>query len=486
MAPEGADKNTQPFAWPCNVYITTPHPGGMFMVGSQASANVQLGLASNDSIVNYAGHPNAPDSETPWANHPIYYIGDQRSSASVDFGGHTMGVSTQCEIITHKCVTGNNGTAFSCPGGFEGDFSECSPGVWPVNGSVNGFGGCTTGIGFGTNAQLSDAGDQSVSLSSGSPLTALRSQNPMYFGTWARGYPSAGDRRNPLSNDYTDIFLDHGTTGSWLLNCSATVYEVDYTWVNGSLHTFNATPASADWGAFFSAPFAWGFASHEIESAAYETSNSASSAADLANRWAKRFSYYALTTSVGTFVPQINRLEQARNNTVTLTRVPIVPLYLLLGLKWLYVVVVICLAIGVYCFTHPAETEVVKAQLSIKGLVNAHFDHPDLLQKGAVQQVQSRLDMLKSGEGGSDNKAVGDVVEKELDAAEVASSEPGQELTHKPKVGLVPTAEGTWKFALLVNEAWLCVKPIVQDVVLQDAQAGQFGSLGQDYAAWKK
>ncbi|KAI3393997.1 hypothetical protein diail_3313 [Diaporthe ilicicola] len=500
MHPADDYNNAQTFAWPCNIFMPTVHAANMFVVDPQASANVQLGLATNDSIVDYTGSANASGSEAPSTNVPIYYIGDHRSSASVDFRGQTMGMSTQCEIITHKCVTGNNGSAFSCPGGFEGDFSECGAGTWPGNGSVNGdSGGCTTGIGFAADAQLSGAGGI-VSLSSGSPVYALLPRNPMYFGTWATGFPSAADTNSPLTSDGTDIFLNSSTTASWLLNCSATVYEIDYTWVNGSLHTFNATPASAEWGAFFSAPFAWGVAPSQfnLELAAFDTSYSASSAADLANRWAKKFSYYALSTSVGTFAPQVNRLEQARNSTVTVTRVPIVPLYLLLGLKWLYVVVVICMAIGVYCFTHPAETEVVKAQLSVKGLVTAHFDHPDLLQKGAVQQVQSRLDLLKrGGDGDGSSQAVGSAVKAEAGiaaaaaagtaaAAAAASSEPDQELTHKPKVGLVPTADGTWKFAILVNEAWLCVKPIVQDVVLQDAQAGKLGSLGQDYAAWKK
>lgn len=482
MYPANTDNYGYPFSWPCN--IVRPIDNVYFLVGSQASANVQLGLASNDTIVGYTGSPNGSDSEAPSSNRPIYYIGDQRSGASADFRGQTMGMSTQCDIITHKCSTGNNGSTFSCPGGFEGDFSECSPRVWP---DTTSDGPCMTGIGFAADAQLSGAGEQFISLTPDENRTALLPRNPMYFGAWARKLPAFGDPRNPLSNDSTDIFLDGSIEAKWLLNCSATVYDIDYTWVNGSLHTFNATPASAEWGAFFSAPFAWNLdlASLNLKSAAFDASYSASSAADLANRWAKQFSYYALSTSVGTFVPQVNSLEQARNNTVTLTRVPIVPLYLLLGLKWLYVVVVICLAIGVYCFTHPAETEVVKAQLSVKGLVTAHFDHPDLLQKGAVQQVQSRLDMLNGGDDDSGNKAVGDVVEKEADAA-AALSERGQDLTHKPKVGLVPTSEGTWKFALLVNEAWLSVKPIVQDVVLQDAQAGQYGSLGQDYAAWKK
>ena len=155
------------------------------------------------------------------------------------------------------------------------------------------------------------------------------------------------------------------------------VYDVSYTWVNGSVHTFNATASSSDMGGLISAPFAF-----QVGQAAVALSSIANSASvqntsnDLANAFAEGWSNAALALSVGALEPTSTIIEQVRDSTVSVARVPMIPLYLLLGLKALYVVAVILLAIGVYCFTHPAETEVVKSQLSAKGLAAAHFDTP--------------------------------------------------------------------------------------------------------------
>ncbi|KAF3763160.1 hypothetical protein M406DRAFT_73790 [Cryphonectria parasitica EP155] len=495
MIPALHGYNNQNFSWPCNIELPIPHPQNLFLVGGQAAAAVQLGLASNNTMRNYTGPANASSSDTPSPNHPIFFIGDQQSTTAEDFSSRTMGMATQCEIITSKCYDASNGSAFSCPGGFKGDFTMCEPNAWPEGGSMSGSGSCQTGIGFAADPQLSrSAGNidmMGISGSSVGEIADLLQQNPMYFGTWATGFPAYGDTNTALTNDTTEVFSNGSTNAMWLLNCSATVYDVNYTWVNGALHSFQAQAADPEWGAFFSAPFAWSYlslglnaATMNLQLAAWDSSYSAQNGSDLANLWAREFSYYALSTSLGVFVPQVNMLEQARNNTVTVARVPLIPLYLLLGFKWLYVVVVLCMAIGVYCFTHPAETEVVKAQLSVKGLVTAHFNQPDLLRNNVVQEVQSRLDRAKGGDASDGSPETEKTVAKEV-VAEVASPEQGQPPAHKPKIGLVPTREGTWKFALLVNGAWQSVKPIVQDLVLQEAKAGQLGTVGNEYAAWK-
>ncbi|PSR88499.1 hypothetical protein BD289DRAFT_482101 [Coniella lustricola] len=489
MYPAGADGNSQTFDWPCNVEMPIPHPNDLFLIGGQAAAAVQLGLASNNTVMNYTGPVNTSSTETPSLNHPIYFVGDQRSSTTEDFRTETMGMTTQCSIITSKCYSGDNGTAFSCPGGFEGDFTMCEAGAWPANGSIVGSGPCKVGIGFAADAELSQPAGMVdmlgiIGTSVGS-IQGLLEQNPMYFGAWSIGFPAFGDPNTPLTSDSTNVFPNGSSYANWLLNCSTTVYDVEYSWVNGALHNFTATPASGKWGAFFSAPFAWMYAAAglnaaqmSLELAAYDSSYSAQNATDMADIWARKFSFYALSTSLGAFEPRLNSLEQVRNNTVSVARVPIAPLYLLLGLKWLYVVVVICMAIGVYCFTHPAETEVVKAQLSVKGLVTAHFDQPDMIHKKVLHEVETRLGQARELD------ATGETVLKPS-ATAAAEEVPSPELEHKPKVGLVPTREGTWKFALLVNGAWQSVKPIVKDTVLQQANAGKLGSLGNDYAAWK-
>jgi len=178
----------------------------------------------------------------------------------------------------------------------------------------------------------------------------------------------------------------------------------------------------------------------------------------------------------------------------------LIPLYLLLGFKFLYVVTVIVLAIGAYCFTHPAETEIVKAQLSVKGLAAAHFDQPDLLRENVVKEVQSRLNLAKNGADASVGGAGGGQYSEDRASSSHsipvgepprrAATEPGAVPAgpaddHPPKIGLMPTRTGAWQFVLLANGAWQSVKPMVQSFVLAEAQTGKLGATGDVYAAWK-
>lgn len=517
--------NTQTFSWPVNIFMPTPHPSGSFLAGSQAAAMLQLDQPSHDVLSNYTGP--VPDSA---GNKTVYFFGDARSSTALDFRTRTLGLSTQCQVMTTDCYTDSNATdamAFACPGGFQGDLTYCLPNEWPAANDTYGGGSCTTGIGFARDAQLSQtAGSLNVTDVSGFPsgtLVELLSQNPLYFGTWAVGYPAAGDGANPLfANADQQVFTNGSSNAVWLLNCSATVYDIDYTFVDGALRTLTPTLADGDWAALLSAPFAWAEAalglqpaSLALDDAAFLAGYTAQDAHDLARIWARAFSRAALTLSVGVFAPRRNDLEQLRDNAVAVARVPLVPLYLLLGLKLLYVVVVVVLAVGVYCFTHPAETELVKAQLSVHGLAAAHFNEPDLVRSNVVKEVQSRLDTAAAKNGGSNaggektsssdrssstssavvvtevdpkqqgslpRAATAPVTSQEQEAAAAAAE---GDASDTPKVGLLPTREGTWTFAVLANGAWQSVKPIVQDVVLSQAQAGNLGTAGDVYAAWK-
>jgi hypothetical protein len=172
----------------------------------------------------------------------------------------------------------------------------------------------------------------------------------------------------------------------------------------------------------------------------------------LADTWATEFSKNALALTSGAFVLLKNQLEQVRDASFIVARVPLVPLYLLLGFKLLYVVAVIALAIGAYAFTHPAETEVVKAQLSTKGLAAAHFDQPALVQENAVKAVQSRLGVVNersatdppsTSNSSPDNNRPGDPKPGNLKRAITSL---GEIAGGKPKVGscLMQTVPGDW------------------------------------------
>lgn len=507
----GTGTNYQKWWWPCNIIMLSTALSNIFLQGVQDASELQLSQPTNNLIFNYTSAVDVTAGPGGKATRTVYFFGDARSDSKVDYKAQTLGISTQCQMATADCYTGDNGTAFRCSAGFRGDLWACQPDSWyGGNGSH-----CSTGIGFAPDAQLSrsagfttltDTSQEGTGYNWGEIPVLLR-QNPMHFAAWAYGYPTA-DMNNKLWSTFDQqIFPNNTIVAQWLVNCSATVHDVTYTYVDGALHSFAATPAAAEWGGFFSAPFAWSGldgmqpAKLALEQAAYLASYTAQSSSDMASIWAHEFSKSALAMSVGVFAPAINELEQLRNSTVNVARVPTVPLYLLLGLKLLYVVTVVVLAIGAYCFTHPAETEVVKAQLSVKGLAAAHFDRPDLLRESVVKEVQSRLDQAGGGDSGSAGNGGGNDgggpsnPKQPLHRAATdptgshtqqrAQGEGETEEEHAPKVGLMPTRAGTWQFVLLANGAWQSVKPLVQSLVLSEAKAGELGAVGDVYAAWK-
>ncbi|KAJ9625417.1 hypothetical protein H2204_010390 [Knufia peltigerae] len=508
--PRTAGDNDQNWFWPCNLYIGTLHLENIFLVGGEAASKVQLDQPTNDMISNYTGTlPSSPHKH----NETFFFYSDQRSSAALDYKAQTMGMATQCDLATTRCHADYSNhtdlSSFRCSAGFAGDLTQCLPNVWSTDESS---GSCGMGIGFATDAELSQAAAM-VNLTDGynystGSLPALLQQNPMYFGAWAMGYPGDDEKNNLYNNMDPEIFPGGRANAVWMLNCTSTIYDVTYTYSNGKLHSFDATPASPEWGAFFSAPFAWSpivlgmkQASLALENAAYLASYTATDAQDMANIWANQFSRSALELSVGVFSPLVNDIEQVRNSTVQVARIPLIPLYLLLSFKFLYVIVVVILAIGAYCFTHPAETEIVKAQLSVKGLAAAHFDQPDLMRQDVVKQVQSRLEQAKgdgngvagpssSPEGSSSTASTPPPPpppppQQQLGRAATAPVGGGEREEHKPKIGLMPTRAGTWQFVLMASGAWQSVKPIVQSFVLSDARAGELGTAGDVYAAWK-
>ncbi|KAJ4390969.1 hypothetical protein N0V93_004568 [Gnomoniopsis smithogilvyi] len=479
--------------WPCNLYLPLHE---FFLVGSGAAQDILQGSYSNNILLNYTGPPETGGSGASAKNTTIYLMGDPHSSAAVDFQADTMGISTSCQIMTADCnvYLTDLGLNFACPKGFAGNFYEPIPDDYDPQTNSYTIGGPNTGIGFATDAMLSNY-SRTVNFSDGhatdgmpagseGSIIGLLTQNPVFFGTWATGYLDVFDAESPLLKPVSgmndpQLFPDGSSDASWLLNCSATIYDITYTFVNGSLHNLRVQEAPPDWGAFFTAPLAWAQYLPEVKTAMGDAANKAvylaQNSSDVADIWADEFSKMALAFSIGLFGPRLNDAEQLRDNYVLVTRVPMIPLYCLLFLKFLYVVVVIILALGVYCFTHPAETEVIRELLSVKGLAMAHFSDPGRCRAEVVGQLQSQL--------GSFSSEATIVTESAMSS--MPQQEHAGEQTKMLKVGCVRTSEGRWTFALIAQEVWQSVKPIVNVVVMQEAKANKLGVFGDAYVAWK-
>ncbi|KAL6695714.1 hypothetical protein J3F84DRAFT_395142 [Trichoderma pleuroticola] len=326
---------------PCNVITAM---GKSYLVSTSEAFKV-LHNVSTINKVNY--FPTDPSQA-------VLYLGDAASSSNVDFKASTFAVSTQCQPITYDCTHMHpNASKFNCTPALTGDFNTPSS---PV------------GIKLFSNS----------SLTKNLPFTY---QNPVYFAAWA--IKEQIDSRSFVNDPGVAYHSDTVETLSWILNCSSTVYEATYTWVNGTVTSFNTTLANSTLGGIMSGSF-----NNDRVNAALQC---AATFASVGN------SSTEIAETTAAFMSRANILEQSRSN-VLLTRVPIIPFYLLITLKALYVCGIIILAAAIIIWSHPKEAAGVKSHFTIDGLVGTIFREDKLRMPLLEDSEEVENDFQKSKE----------------------------------------------------------------------------------------
>lgn len=441
--------------------VTTGLPCNIEHIGTGSDTHYDLAGATESCMtVNQVSDLNVVRSYTSDGQTYYYFLTAAAADLTRDFRTNTLALSTQCQPMTQKCFPGAqqnphnftvpNPPIFTCTPGFSADVRW--NGALPVSNREE-FLTPAVGIGFSPDAQLS----RMIGVN-GSEIVYASYQNPLYFGAWAIGYPSASpDEPLSLLSD-PEVLADQFKDYVWLLNCSTTIYDVTYSWVNGTVYNFTTTIAAPWKGALVSAPLTMGI--HMAQLALGLTSTMAGFQTDadqLSMMWAQLFSSYNVAVMAGAMQETENHLEQLRNNTVAVTRVPLVPLYVLIGFKCLYAVAALVLAGAAVCFTNVAETQSIKERLSVKGLATAYFADGPSQQAVAVKNVE---DLFQ----------------------EPNKSDPAQE---PKKVAMVPTEAGGWQFVTMIaNRVYAQVAPQIESVyvkpLLSEAQAGKFGQEAKD------
>lgn len=488
----------------CNIDFNENTPTG-WLNGADGAVKVLQDVPSAPSnISTYPANYTAGNLNGQWDGPVYYYLDNPFTPRNLDYKAKTVAIATQCAPITSRCLSNDtwpyfDHMDFSCSPAFTANFSfdGLSQGTDIEGGFYNVDLWNPVGMAFSQDAQLrTRVGARDSSLEQTPPaygnLTGfeyLYPQNPLHFAVWAMGYPALPGKDlnasvmppNTLLSDHEVYRYGRNGGAAWVLNCSATVYDVTYTFVNGSVSRFDRELASPSMGGFISAPWTvslWNDLRINALAAAATAGSATATSAQLATMFADHWSRSALALSAGAMEARPNLLTQFRSVVGPLARVPKVPFWTLLALKAIYVIAVILLAIGAYCFTHPAETEVVKAQLSTKGLAAAHFDTPDILQSKVVGQLSERLqpatkDMQVDV---SDDPARGGLKR----AATFLGEMPDK------KVGVVARADGAWRFAVVTNGVWNGIAPVAVDLVAMESKAGHLGDAGDLVKAWIK
>lgn len=482
-------KNKTAF-WPCTVSQWYSQPFDREIPGIGEASMVALGASKSTQIHNFTDH----------VGQNIWYLGSPSQSSLQDYQAKTLATTSQCQPMTLKqcgiTYAQNNSQRFQCNENFVGDLS-----LPYLNTSATGYENqysANVGLAFSANAALTDVTGRIVNSAveqiPEATIPEMYRTNPLYYGAWAFGFPGPNLSSN-LSSTYmanidyipcintTDPAYCYGAQfgGLWMLNCSTTVYDLTYTWVNGSVASYNTSLASTDMAALLTGPFVT-MSNLYINDSLYDAAivaGAADNSVGIANLFADEYGKLLLAYVVPALEPELVQVQQNRTVVPNVARVPLVPLYLLLATKAIYVIAVIVLAIAAYAFTHPAETEIVKDQLTIKALTSAHFDRPDVMQKYAVDQLQY-IDPTKAASSADNDGASKPLLQH---AATAPPDTPANSVKpEEPKIGLIPAVDGTWQWVVKADGVWNTVKPfvktVVKTVVLSEAQAGSLGDAG--------
>ncbi|KAL8708955.1 MAG: hypothetical protein Q9220_006287 [cf. Caloplaca sp. 1 TL-2023] len=386
--------------YPCSIDIWNyTHSGTTWMKqgirGASQAAEALLGNSEYNQVQNHT----SKDSQD------FFYLGDVASGDRLDFLANTTSVTTQCRVMTQECDINPDGPGFSCPGYSSPSFTYPGQvGVDPEMAMAT-SNMSMTGIQFFTDIDHQDPiglGNQTTDL--------FGLQNPMYFMTWSKGFPPVDTSSDLFSNMTNGGYLQLVNGDNvFILNCTSTIYRTVYAWVNGTIlqgqqqdQGFYTSLAPPAYGAIFSAPFAIDSAVGHLALqgaaalAAYKTRPQ-----DVAVKFANEFSKAAVALTAGIMTRTPNMMEQSRNNTELLTRVPKVPLYFMIGLQACYALASILVALLAWLLTRPAAASQVKSRLTVEGLAAGLFEAGPTQERAVnnVEEFYSEHNRTKKREG---------------------------------------------------------------------------------------
>lgn len=294
---------------------------------------------------------------------------DRQISADVDFLASTLAINTECKPITRS------GCTLNAPNNFQFGEYNCSRNF---TGSFEyGVGGDYVPLVLYRSAYNPDSGNSSDF----SNPTSIKFAFSIY------DYISE-DSKFPLAND-SEILYKSNLGYAFILECNSTVYNVTYTWVNGSVAYLSTSLIDLEVVGNIVSNQETLNGTYQVQIAAVMAGYTSNTSQSLANEIAFAYSQNAVAYVAGQFAPLANEKE-VRRTTIFVSRVPLAPLLSLIVANCLYVAVSLVVAIIALRVTEEGSREIQK-KLSIWGLVLHAFpatkeDHDDA--KASVIGVQ--------------------------------------------------------------------------------------------------
>jgi hypothetical protein len=321
------------------------------------------------------------------------YLGSAQLSrlASIDYTANTYAVNSQCTPVTTKCKMGyiedGVGARYDCPFEFAGT-------AYTNVGAANSV----------TMSYFTDSSGQNNDTDSGFV------SNPYYYAAVA-----VVNMRNPpspaLMNDPEIVGGMHGGSTIIAVWCNATVYDLEYTTVNGTITRFITKLSNDTITKLLQATQRRTEVGDANLVQAASVAGLGGTAQSISDQFALSYSETALAVASGAFEPRAATESQLRTQ-ILVARVPKAPLGFLVLMNLLLAVLGIVLALIAWKSVQHGDTGEIQARLSIPAMVASHFECARVC--APVKKVE---DMFEESHG-------------ELG----------------PRIGFLKTAEGAWVF----------------------------------------
>ena len=313
----------------------------------------------------------------------LTYLGIPSSNEIIhrDYSATTIGMQTQCKPVSSACqLTARYGasTNFYCISAFAGEL-QGSSGGWIYTY-------------FTDEAMLSNQTAQGI-------------ENPYYYGLAALFKNSGG--LGASDNDEEVVTPIHGGA-SFVLLCSITVFDVEYTSINGSITDITSTVSNNSLANIWQAPMAYvDVAQPNLKTAASVAVATSKNAQQLADQYALSYSKAALAVGAQS-VRRAPAIAVQDRTTLLVTRLPMAPLFALVIANLIFVLLGIVLTVLAFMSSGQHARE-VKARLSIAGLVACCFEGQRIHQSvEAIEELfeeyegetSSRLSVTQATAGG--------------------------------------------------------------------------------------
>ncbi|KAF3396084.1 hypothetical protein F1880_007227 [Penicillium rolfsii] len=293
---------------------------------------------------------------------PIFSVGQDQYAyvatpatprlSALDYTVSTYAIHSQCSPVTSQCTDPNNvygvGTTYKCPFAFQG--------------TVNTAVGASNSV---TMAYFTD----STGSNNNTDQTLIG--NPYYYSAMI-----LANMRNPrpqaLQKDPEVLSGGHGGATIVALRCMSTVYDVEYSSVNGTIKNWRSSNSNRSTTLIVQGTQRLTNVGNPNLVQAASIAGLSNSAQEIADQFALAYSQTALGVASGAFEPRVALASQVREQ-ILVARVPKAPLFALIATNLLLVLLGIILA-GVALVANRGNTGEVQARLSIPALVAALFE----------------------------------------------------------------------------------------------------------------